>query len=61
MDTDPGCRQRLQNRESFDTVLEARVLTEDYRSHYNTVWPHSALNYRPPAPEAGVLTQVANA
>lgn len=54
-------RDELLNGEIFDTVLEARVLTEDYRRHYNTVRPHSALNYRPPAPEARVFTQVANA
>ncbi len=54
-------RDKLLNGEIFDTVLEARVLTEDYRRHYNTVRPHSALNYRPPAPEVRVLTQVANA
>jgi len=27
------------------------VLTERWRRHYNTVRPHSALGYRPPAPE----------
>jgi putative transposase len=26
--------------------------SEQWRRHYNTVRPHSALNYRPPAPEA---------
>ena len=54
-------RDELLNGEIFDTVLEARVLTEDYRRHYNAIRPHSALNYRPPAPEARFLTQVANA
>jgi transposase InsO family protein len=28
------------------------VLIEAWRRHYNTVRPHSALGYRPPAPEA---------
>jgi transposase InsO family protein len=44
-------RDELLNREVFDTVLEARVLCERWRRHYNTVRPHSALGYRPPAPE----------
>jgi len=38
-------------REVFDTVLEARVLCEQWRRHYNAVRPHSSLGYRPPAPE----------
>ena len=29
----------------------AQVLIEQWRVHYNTVRPHSALGYRPPAPE----------
>ena len=54
-------RDELLNREIFDTVVEAKVLTEEYRWEYNTVRPHSALNYRPPAPEAWALPGVANA
>jgi len=38
--------------QNFDTLLEVQVLTERWRRHYNTVRPHSALNYRPPAREA---------
>jgi len=38
--------------EIFDTLLEVQVLVERWRNHYNTVRPHSALNCRPPAPEA---------
>jgi putative transposase len=45
-------RDELLNGEIFDTLLEAQVLTERWRRHYNTVRPHSALNYQPPAPEA---------
>ena len=45
-------RDELLNVELFDTLLEARVLTERCRRHYNTVRPHSSLDYRPPAPEA---------
>jgi len=45
-------RDELLNGEIFDTLLEAQVLVERWRIHYNMVRPHSALNYRPPAPEA---------
>ena len=45
-------RDELLNGEVFDTVLEARVLCEQWRRHYNAVRPHSSLGYRPPAPEA---------
>ena len=45
-------RDELLNREIFDTLLEAKVLIERWRQGYNTIRPHSALGYRPPAPEA---------
>jgi transposase InsO family protein len=45
-------RDELLNREIFDTIHEARVLIERWREEYNTQRPHSALGYRPPAPEA---------
>jgi len=45
-------RDELLNREIFDTLLEAKVLVERWRRDYNTIRPHSALGYRPPAPEA---------
>jgi len=45
-------RDELLEREAFDTLLEAKVLIERWRQHYNTVRPHSSLGYRPPAPEA---------
>jgi transposase InsO family protein len=45
-------RDELLKRESFDTLLEAKVLIERWRQDYNTIRPHSALGYRPPAPEA---------
>ena len=44
-------RDELLDREVFETLLEARVLIERWREHYNTVRPHSSLGYRPPAPE----------
>lgn len=45
-------RAEFLNRELFDTLLEAQVLIERWRYEYNTFRPHSALGYRPPAPEA---------
>ena len=45
-------RDELLNVEIFDTLLEAKVLIERWRHHYNTVRPHSSLGYRPPAHEA---------
>ena len=45
-------RDKLLKRESFDTLLEAKTLIERWRHAYNTVRPHSAVGYRPPAPEA---------
>ena len=50
-------RDELLNMELFDTLLEARVLIERWRIHYNTVRLHSSLGYRPPAPEAGLTKQ----
>ncbi len=45
-------RDELLNGEILYTLKEAKVLIEQWRHHYNTVRPHSALGYRPPAPEA---------
>jgi putative transposase len=45
-------RDELLAREAFDTLLEAKVLIERWRLHYNTIRPHSSLGYRAPAPEA---------
>lgn len=41
----------LLAREVFYTLKEAQILIERWRRHYNTVRPHSAIGYRPPAPE----------
>ena len=54
-------RDELLNREIFDTVTEARVLAEKYRWEYNSFRPHSALGYRPPAPDAILPLQEARA
>ena len=50
-------RDELLNGEIFLTLREAQVLVERWRWHYNRVRPHSALGYRPPAPEA-LLTRL---
>ena len=50
-------RDELLDREIFDTLLEAKVLTERWRQEYNTVRPHSSLGYRPPAPDARLFTE----
>ncbi len=44
-------RDELLRAEVFNTLREAQVLIEQWRQHYNTIRPHSALGYRPPAPE----------
>jgi transposase InsO family protein len=44
-------RDKLLNGEIFSTLQEAKVLIEQWPHHYYTARPHSALSYRPPAPE----------
>jgi putative transposase len=44
-------RDELPNVEMLATLVEAQVLLERWRKHYNTVRPHSSLGYRLPAPE----------
>ncbi len=45
-------RDECLNRERFDTLLEAQILSEQWRFAYNHLGPHSSLRYRPPAPSA---------
>ncbi|MGB7283640.1 MAG: IS3 family transposase [Candidatus Acidiferrum sp.] len=45
-------RDECLNGEIFYTLREAQVVIEKWRVHYNTLRPHSALGYRPPAPAA---------
>jgi transposase InsO family protein len=45
--TDDGKVFRTLNR-------DAQIIIEGWRKHYNTKRPHSALGYRPPAPETVV-------
>jgi putative transposase len=51
-------RDELLNLEIFTTLEEAKVLIEQWRKEYNQIRPHSARNYRPPAPEAILSTIV---
>ena len=55
-DTNESCNSKLRheilNTEIFSTRKEAKVLIERWRHRYNTIRPHSAPGYRPPAPEA---------
>jgi putative transposase len=44
-------RDELLDGEVFYSLAEAKVVIEGWRQHYNTSRPHSALGYRPPAPE----------
>jgi transposase InsO family protein len=44
-------RDELLDREVFTTLLEAKVLIENWRREYNTVRPHRSLGGKPPAPE----------
>ena len=48
-------RDELLNGEIFYSLKEAQIVIEQWRKHYNTVRPHSALNYRPPAPQTFAL------
>ena len=49
-------RDELLNGEIFYTLKEAQILIEQWRIHYNTVRPHSSLDYRSPAPQT-VITK----
>ena len=44
-------RDELLNGEVFYSLKEAQILIERWRIEYNTTRPHSALGYRPPAPQ----------
>ena len=52
-------RDELLNLEDFATLLEAKVVIEDWRIEYNTYRPHSAIGYLTPAEFAeGIRTEV---
>jgi len=45
-------RDELFAREIFHSIMEAKVLYDDWRRAYNRYRPRSALNWLPPAPFA---------
>lgn len=47
----PAFAMKSLNGEIFYSLREAQILIEQWRTHYNTKRPHSALSYRPLAPE----------
>ena len=49
-------RDELLNGEIFYTLKEAQILIEQWRNLYNTIRPHSSLQYQPPAPQAVLVT-----
>lgn len=52
-------RDECLQREWFQSLLDAQVVIEDWRLHYNTQRPHSSLGYRTPADFAAqYVTQV---
>ena len=51
-------RDELLNREIFFTLQEAQILIERWRKEYNYIRPHSSLGYRPPAPQAWLLSSM---
>lgn len=48
-------RYELLNGEIFYTLLEARIVIEQWRIHYNQIRPHSSLSGKAPAPESKLL------
>ena len=44
-------RDESLNGVGFYSLREAQIIIEEWRKHHNTNRPHSALGYRPPAPE----------
>jgi transposase InsO family protein len=44
-------RGELLNGEIFCNLKEAQTVIKQWRKHHNRVRPHSALGYRPPAPQ----------
>lgn len=49
-------RDELLNRESFESLAEARVIIENWRRDYNENRPHSSLGYESPGPFAAACS-----
>jgi hypothetical protein len=43
---------RMIGGNQFPTLIEAKILIEQWWREYNKIRPHSAMHYCPPAPEA---------
>ena len=52
-------RDEHLDRELFTSLLEAQVVTEDWRIHYNESRPHGALGYMTPKEFAARCAQAA--
>ena len=48
-------RDEVLRREVLNTMAEARTLLGRWREEYNPTRPHSALGYRPLAPQVWLL------
>lgn len=51
-------RDELLNREIFYTLREAQILIARWREEYNHFRPHSSLGYRPPTPQAWLMSMI---
>ncbi len=51
-------RDELLNREIFYTIREAQTLIARWREEYNHFRPHSSLGYRPPTPQAWLMSMI---
>ena len=54
-------RDELLDGEIFYSLVEARIVIESWRRHYNTERPHESLGYKPPAPEVFIQAFAARA
>ena len=53
-------RDNLLDGEIFYSLKEAQIIVGEWVKHYNHVRPHSALGYRPPAPQTQVPQIIQN-
>jgi len=53
-------RDNLLDREIFYSLREPQIIVGEWVKHYNHVRPHSALAYRPPAPQTQVPKLIQN-
>ena len=53
-------RDNLLDGEIFYSLREAQIIVGEWVKHYNHVRPHSALGYRPPAPQTKVPQIILN-